>query len=104
MKKNLRALIPLMIILMVAVGAQERPVEGDLSGTTNTPALNQAVAPDSLAPATPEPLPLKTVDGKPGLLKRSKIAARSLAVTLRVGKRLLATWLDTLLSPPARKG
>ncbi len=104
MKKNLRALLPLMIILMIAVGAQQRPAEGDLSENANTPALAQATVADSLVPVAPEPLPVKTVDEKPSLFQRSKIAARSLAITLRVGKRLLVTWLDTLLSPPARKG
>jgi hypothetical protein len=44
------------------------------------------------------------VEKKPSLMERSKIAAHSLAITLRVGKRLLGTWLDTLLSSPTRKG
>ncbi|MBC8367092.1 hypothetical protein H8E52_06755 [bacterium] len=102
MKKNLKALTPLMIILMVAVAAQERPAQEDLRGNTNYTALAEAASPDSLAPAAP--LPVKTVDQNPGFLQRSKIAARSLAITLRVGKRLLGHWLETFLSQPTRKG
>jgi hypothetical protein len=102
MKKNLKALIPLMIILALTVAANEGPAQGDLAGNTEYTALAEAASPDSLAPAAP--LPVKTVEQKPGFLQRSKIAARSLAITLRVGKRLLGHWLETLLSQPARKG
>jgi len=104
MKMNLRALIPLMIILVAALGAHEGPAEEEAGETDRLDAQTEAAAPDSLAPTHPESLLVKVVDGNHELVQRSRLAARSLAVTLRVGKRLLGAWLETLLSQPTRKG